>query len=88
MGNTRNTAPSPGLCRCDVRRPRRGGASDGHDRMPALLPDALLAERINGTPANAAGMPPLGTPPLAHYPVSPRVNSARSEGADLIEPAS
>ena len=27
----------------------------------------------------------MGTPPLAHYPVSTRVNSARSEGADLIE---
>lgn len=29
----------------------------------------------------------LETPPIVHYPASPRVNSARSEGADLIEPA-
>lgn len=54
--------------------------------MPAFLPDALLAEWINGTLANAARM--LETPPLAHYyPVSPRVNSTRSERAGMIEPA-
>ena len=29
----------------------------------------------------------METPPLAHYPVSPRIKSARNEGADLIEPA-
>lgn len=57
--------------------------------MPVFLPVALLAEWINGTLANAARMlATMETPPLARYPVSPRVNSARSEGADLIEPAS
>ena len=57
--------------------------------MPAFLPDALLAEWINGTPANAARMlETLETPPLAHYyPVSPRVSSTRSERAGMIEPA-
>ena len=56
--------------------------------MPAFLSDALLAEWINGTPANAARMlATMETPPLAHYPVSPRVNSARNEGADPIKPA-
>jgi putative SOS response-associated peptidase YedK len=66
-----------------------GAAADVHDRMPAFVPDALIAEWINGAPANAARMlATMETPPLAHYPVSPRVNSARSEGADLIEPAS
>jgi putative SOS response-associated peptidase YedK len=65
-----------------------GAAADVHDRMPAFVPEALLAEWINGTPANAARMlATMETPPLAHYPVSPRVNSARSEGGDLIEPA-
>ena len=29
----------------------------------------------------------MGMPPLTHVPISPRVNSARSEGPDLIEPA-
>lgn len=56
--------------------------------MPVLLPDALLAEWSKGTPADAARISAtMGTLPLAHYPVSPRVNSAGSESADLIEPA-
>ncbi len=56
--------------------------------MTASLPGAFLAEWINGTPTNAARMPgTIERPPLAHYPVSLRVNGARSEGADLIEPA-
>ena len=42
------------------------------------------AVKTNMTPARMLAT--LGTPPLAHYPVSPRVNSAHSEGADLIEP--
>ena len=64
-----------------VCRPR--GAASGY--IAASLPGALLAEQTNGSPANAAGT--LETPPLAHYPVSPRINSARNKGADLIEPA-
>lgn len=48
----------------------------------------LISGWINVKAGKAARMPAMmKTPPLVHYPVSPQVNSARSEGLDLIEAA-
>lgn len=58
-----------------------------HGRIPVFSADALLTGRINESPANAVQMlATLEAPSLAHYPVSPRVKSARSEGLELIAP--
>ncbi len=70
-----------------IVRAAEGPARDVHDRMPLFIPEHSLADWINGTAADAARiMATVQPPPLAHYPVSLRVNSARNEGADLIEP--
>lgn len=67
----------------------QGPAGEVHDRMPVFIPERLIPEWIGGTAANAGRMlATMDIPNLAHYPVSPRVNSARSEGAELIAPIS
>jgi putative SOS response-associated peptidase YedK len=61
-----------------------------HERMPVILPPEAFDEWLD--PANAATdrlarlLVPCVDPALAARPVSRRVNDARNEGADLVEP--
>lgn len=58
-----------------------------HDRMPVLLPESAwrrwIDPAVDGRDAVAAAV--LEMSPLAVRRVSPRVNDARREGADLLE---
>lgn len=55
-----------------------------HDRMPVLVPDALLAAWLADGPAPALPAPPDGT--FAVRPVSPRVNSPRNDDPECLAP--
>jgi putative SOS response-associated peptidase YedK len=61
-----------------------------HDRMPVIVPAAAYAEwldpRNGDTDRLARLLGPCGLPGLAARPVSRRVNDARNQGADLVEP--
>jgi putative SOS response-associated peptidase YedK len=49
------------------------------------MPSASDVAQIDGKAALAEAMVRAVTA-LEHYPVSPRVNNAKNQGADLIEP--
>lgn len=88
LGARKQCLPTCGLesqSPADVAAVDRAGLLAATRPHSGILPGALLAVQTNGTPATPARK--LETPPLAHYPVSPRVNRGRSEGGDLIEPA-
>lgn len=61
-----------------------------HDRMPVILPEQAHADWLD--PENERGQALLGllrpypAEEMRAYPVSPRVNSAKNEGPELIEP--
>jgi len=61
-----------------------------HDRMPVIVPAAAYTEwldpRNGDTDRLARLLGPCGLPGLAARPVSRRVNDARNQGADLVEP--
>jgi putative SOS response-associated peptidase YedK len=61
-----------------------------HDRMPVILPPALHAQWLDGASQSVEKLEPLlqpcHAPLLTCHPVSLRVNNARNQGADLIEP--
>jgi putative SOS response-associated peptidase YedK len=61
-----------------------------HDRMPVILPPACHAEWLDASSQSVATLEPLLQPCdpelLQCHPVSQRVNNARNQGADLIEP--
>jgi putative SOS response-associated peptidase YedK len=65
--------------------------SEVHDRMPVVLAetdhDAWLDPAVQEASAAAAmALRPMAPGDFEHYRVSRRVNNARNEGADLIEP--
>ncbi len=68
-----------------------GSISQLHDRMPVILPRASYDEWLD--PANEQTsrlerlIVPFASEELAAHPVSRRVNNARNEAPDLIEPA-
>lgn len=60
-----------------------------HDRMPAMfLPDSAAAwlDRKLPLPDALAMLRPFPAGELTMYPVTPKVNSARYEGPDAVEP--
>jgi len=61
-----------------------------HDRMPVILPPAVHAEWLDPGNEDVVRLDRLLVPydvaSIAARPVSPRVNNARNEGAELIEP--
>jgi putative SOS response-associated peptidase YedK len=73
-----------------LTREADGPAAEVHDRMPVVL--AREAEAAWLDPALTRGTEALAlarrhsVTGFAHHPVSTRVNNARSEGAELIEP--
>ena len=61
-----------------------------HDRMPVLLAPEQWSAWLDPTtalPDLLAQLNPAPAGRLDHYPVSPRVNSARVEGPDLVDRA-
>ncbi|MEX2241594.1 MAG: SOS response-associated peptidase [Burkholderiales bacterium] len=68
-----------------------GPAAEVHERMPVVLPEEDHAAWLEPTMHDAAVATAMALEPMApeqfeHFPVSRRVNNARNEGPDLIEP--
>lgn len=71
--------------------PAAGGLAALHDRMPAALPREaqrawLSPELMDGAAAAELARAAVTVEALEHYRVSTRVNSALSEGPDLMDP--
>ena len=66
-----------------------GPVAEVHDRMPVVLPDEAHAGWLDPAlkDASAYARENALLREFTHDPVSKRVNNARNEGADLIEPA-
>ena len=60
-----------------------------HDRMPVILHEsdyaAWLAPRDHDTAALQALLAPYPAEEMRVYPVSPRVNSAKNDGPELVQ---
>ena len=73
-----------------IVRPATPGISDIHDRMPAILPEALWDDWLNPESPDAMGMKKqlmIGDPEtMEWFRVSRMVNSARNEGPELLSP--
>jgi putative SOS response-associated peptidase YedK len=68
-----------------------GPMAEVHERMPVVLPEAdhgawLEPAMHDAAVATAMARAPMAPGEFEHYPVSRRVNNARNEGPDLIEP--
>jgi putative SOS response-associated peptidase YedK len=68
-----------------------GPVAEVHERMPVVLPEAdhgawLEPAMHDAAVATAMALEPMAPEEFEHYPVSRRVNNARNEGPDLIEP--
>jgi len=68
-----------------------GPVAEVHDRMPVVLADADHAAWLDpalhdASVATAMALRPMAPGDFEHFMVSRRVNNARNEGADLIEP--
>jgi putative SOS response-associated peptidase YedK len=56
-----------------------------HDRMPAILHPGQFSAWLDGT-LGAGELKPLAAGEIAHYPVSPKLNSPKLESPDLLRP--
>lgn len=56
-----------------------------HDRMPAILNPGQFAAWLDGS-LTPAGLKPLSAGEIAHHPVSPKLNSPKSESPELLRP--
>ena len=68
-----------------------GPVAEVHERMPVVLPEAdhgawLEPAMHDAEVATAMALEPMAPEEFEHYPVSRRINNARNEGPDLIEP--
>lgn len=79
------------LCSCTILTTTPNAvAAPIHDRMPVILDPADYDSWLDpATPADevAEMLRPASAKPMEVYPVSTLVNSARNQGAGLIEPA-
>lgn len=70
-----------------VTRDAEGPVATLHDRMPLMLPVALLRDWIEGGPDDAAAIAHSAPiPDLAWHAVGKAVGNARNQGRQLIEP--
>lgn len=71
-----------------LTRAAEGPAAQVHDRMPVVLPDEAHAGWLDPAlkDATAFAREHAIAREIAHHPVSKRVNNARNEGRELIEP--
>jgi putative SOS response-associated peptidase YedK len=69
----------------------RGAMEQLHERMPAVLPEALWADWLTADEDDAPhlrdAVAALGAPRLTATPISDRVNNVRNDGPELLEPA-
>ena len=68
-----------------------GPVAEVHERMPVVLPEAdhgawLEPAMHDAAVATAMALQPMAPEDFEHYPISRRVNDARNEGPDLVEP--
>ncbi len=66
----------------------QGPVAEVHDRMPVVLPDEAHAGWLDAElkDASAYARDHALSAPFTHYAVSKRVNNARNEGPELVEP--
>jgi putative SOS response-associated peptidase YedK len=73
-----------------LTRAAEGPAAEVHDRMPVILPDEAQSAWIDLKQTDSEKALALAqeraVTAVEHYRVSPRVNNAKNEGAELIEP--
>jgi putative SOS response-associated peptidase YedK len=73
-----------------LTRDAAGPAADVHSRMPVVLPKDAEAAWLDPALTDATAAIGLArefsVTEFVHYPVNPRVNNARIDGAELIEP--
>ena len=83
------TSPSAQLTCAILTRAASASVSEIHDRMPVVLPDELLVRWVRADVDKAedvAGMVKLAQSNFAHYAVSTRLNSAKTDDAELLAP--
>jgi putative SOS response-associated peptidase YedK len=83
------TSPSAQLTCAILTRAASASVSEIHDRMPVVLPDELLVRWVRpdvDKAEDAAGMIKLAQSVFAHYAVSTRLNSARTDDPGLVAP--
>jgi len=83
------TSPAGQLTCAILTRAASASVSEIHDRMPVVLPDELLVRWVRPDVDQAddvAGMVKLAQSNFAHYAVSTRLNSARTDDAELLAP--
>jgi putative SOS response-associated peptidase YedK len=82
-------SPHHGRWTCALlTRAAEGPVAEVHDRMPVVLPDEAFAAWLDPAledPTRFARERSLAAE-FTHHAVSKRVNNARNEGADLVEP--
>jgi putative SOS response-associated peptidase YedK len=73
-----------------LTRPASPSAADIHDRMPVVLPIEAQAAWLDPAIVDAAQVAEIVRTAAAsnvqHYPVSPRLNAAKNDDEDLINP--
>jgi len=71
-----------------LTRAAQGPVAQIHERMPVVLPDEAHAGWLDAglKDASAYARDHALFEPFAHYAVSKRVNNARNEGPELVEP--
>jgi len=83
------TSPSARLTCAILTRAASASVAGVHDRMPVVLPDELLVRWVRPDVDRAdevAGMVKLAQSSFAHYPVSTRLNTARTDEPGLVAP--
>jgi len=86
--------PSEGeaaMLTCSIlTRAVEGPAADVHDRMPVILPDEVQSAWIDPKQTDSEKALALArekaVTAVEHFRVSPRVNNAKNQSAELIEP--
>jgi putative SOS response-associated peptidase YedK len=86
-----STGGEPEMLTCSIlTRAAEGPAAQVHDRMPVILPVEAQSAWIDPKQTDSEKALALAqgkaVTTVEHYRVSPRVNNAKNEGAELIEP--
>lgn len=81
----------PAMLTCSIlRRAAEGPAADVHDRMPVILPEEVQSAWVDPKQTDSEKALALAQKEVVtaveHHPVSPRVNNAKNQGEELIEP--
>ncbi len=81
---------APRLTCAILTRPPSASAAEVHDRMPVVFADAAHREWLDPDLQDAAKVAEIirlcAVDDVKHYPVSTRLNSAKTDDEDLIRP--